>query len=177
MYNVPSRRRKGKKSLDKPNIVPILDAVFIFLFFLLMSSSFFKMFEIPSDVPIISTKKPPKKKEKPLALTLRIEKRKMRLYTGVPSRLNKTIRNLADGSYNLEELHNHLIGLKRAHPKEKDIIFEPVSNIPYEQLVKIMDSVRILRNTDESIYQKDQDGIDVKINFLFTEIIFGNIQS
>ena len=59
MYRVPSRR-KTKKQMAKPNLIPILDAVFIFIFFLLMSANFIKIFEISSDVPIVSTVEPPK---------------------------------------------------------------------------------------------------------------------
>ena len=40
-----------------------------------------------------------------------------------------------------------------------------------------MDSVRHLRKTDQSIYLKDKAGIETKINILFNDIIFGNIQS
>ena len=37
----------------RPNIIPILDAVFIFIFFLLMSAQFIKYFTIHSDTPSV----------------------------------------------------------------------------------------------------------------------------
>ncbi len=63
MIRVPTRKRK-KKGYAPLNLVPIMDAVFIFIFFLIMSSSFVKMFEIQSDVPIISDAPPPLRTKK-----------------------------------------------------------------------------------------------------------------
>ena len=43
--------RKLKKP-EKLNLVPILDSVFIFIFFLLMSAQFVDVFEIGSSLPM-----------------------------------------------------------------------------------------------------------------------------
>ena len=39
----------------KPNLIPIMDAVFIFIFFLLMSAQFIDIYEINSDAPAVVT--------------------------------------------------------------------------------------------------------------------------
>ena len=52
-YKLPSRRRRAKKG-DGINLTPILDAVFIFIFFLILSAQFIKTFEINSDIPLVS---------------------------------------------------------------------------------------------------------------------------
>lgn len=176
MYRVPSRR-KQRHEVKKPNLIPILDAVFIFIFFLLMSANFLKVYEIGSDVPIVSDSPPPKSKKKELALTLRVSSRKLTVSTGIPSRVRKSFSRNGEGEYDLEGLHKYLIGLKEKHTTEKTIILEPVVDLKYEEIVKIMDAVRSLKNTDPAIYGKDKDGIDVKINELFSNIVFGNIQS
>lgn len=174
--HLPSSRRK-KRKLQKLNLAPILDATFIFIFFLLMSANFIKIFEIGSDVPMISDQEPPKNDRPPLALTLTIDESKISVLTGVPSKTVKTINRDGSGFYNLEELHSFLVSLKQNNPSEKMAIFEPVVDLTYEELIKIMDEVRILRNTDPSIYRKDKAGIDVKVPELFDNIVFGNIQS
>jgi biopolymer transport protein ExbD len=176
MYRVPSRRKR-KTETEKPNLTPILDAVFIFIFFLLMSANFLKVYEIPSDVPIISASSPPKSKKKPLALTLKVYANSLRVYTGVPSRLVKSIGKNAEGKYDLETLHNFLIQIKRKNLSEKTIILEPRIDIAYEELVKIMDSSRELKKTDPALYRKGKDGVQEKVKFLFGNIVFGNIQS
>ena len=142
-----------------------------------MSASFLKIFEIQSDVPIISSGKPKKTKKKPLALTVKVHPSSVEVYSGVPSRLRKSFSKLPSGDYDLESLHNYLITVKRRNLNEKTVILEPKADVTYEVLTKIMDSLRMLRKTDPALFTKDKDGLDVKIEFLFNNIIFGNIQS
>ncbi len=176
MIKIPSSRRK-KKPEEKLNLVPIMDAVFIFIFFLLMSANFVKVFEISSDVPIVSDQEPPKPKKDPLALTLTIEDKEIVLSKGIPSRPFKKIRRLGDGKYDLETLHNTIVDLKKANLDENSIIFEPIADLTYEEIVSIMDAVRLLKNTDEAIFMKNKDGLDEKIKLLFSQILFGNLMS
>jgi len=175
VYRAPSRR-KTKKEFVKPNLIPILDAVFIFIFFLLMSANFVKIYEIPSDVPIISDAEPPKN-QKPLALTLRITSSYIEVLTGVPASTMTRVGKNSDGFYDLEKLHEVLLSLKGRHLKEETVIFEPIVDLTYEDIVKIMDATRELRNTDPALFAKDKDGVEMRLKALFPKIIFGNIQS
>lgn len=182
MYRVPSRRKKAK-SFERLNLTPIMDAVFIFIFFLLMSANFIKIFEISSDVPIVSDSEPPKSKinEKPLALTLQIKRNYINIYTGLPSKFTKRIGNINQDRKSvpdLNSLHNYLIQLKKKYKSEKTIIFEPDNRVEYDTIVRVMDHVQIIKNTDEAIYVKDKKtGIDIRLKVLFNNIVFGNIQS
>lgn len=175
MYRIPSSRRR-KQNDNKLNLTPILDAIFILIFFLVMSANFLKVFEIQSEVPIVSNATPPKNKKKPLALTVKVFKKSIKVYTGVPSTIIKTIP-VKNDVHDLETLHTFLLGIKKKHPTEKDAILEPRYDINYEDIVKIMDSMRQIRKTDESIFIKDKSGADVKIQILFDKIVFGNIMS
>ncbi|HLE11569.1 MAG: hypothetical protein A2504_05580 [Bdellovibrionales bacterium RIFOXYD12_FULL_39_22] len=174
MYQPPSRKRT-KKAVTTPDLVPIMDGFFIIIFFLLMSATFTKLIEIASDVPIISDSTPPENKDKPLALTIKILPEKIQVLTGVPSALVKEFGKIAE-EYDTFQLHEFLVNLKVSNQKEKTVILEPIANIEYEQLVKIMDTVRMLLSTDPAFYKKDKDNIDVRDDALFDNIIFGNIQ-
>ena len=176
MYHAPSRR-KSRTGISKPNLTPILDAVFIFIFFLLMSANFIKLFEISSDVPLLSNQPPPRNQKPPLALTLKITKEGLRIFSGVPARHMRTFRPDSFENYNFTELREFLIGVKKRYPQENSIVFEPEIDLEYIKLVQIMDTVKILEEIDESIYYKDKDGMDVRVKELFGNIIFGNIQS
>jgi len=176
VYRAPSRR-KTKKEVEKPNLIPILDAVFIFIFFLLMSSRFLNINEIQSDVPIVSDRQPPKSNKKPLALTLRILNTRIQVLTGVPGSVKKNIGKNAEGDYDLRSLREYLISLKKKNVDEKSIVLEPLVDISYEDIVKIMDSVRDLNKTDPDIWTKTKDGMDLRVKELFNNIVFGNIQS
>lgn len=176
MYQAPSRR-KSRKDISKPNLTPILDAVFIFIFFLLMSANFIKLFEISSDVPLLSSQPPPRNQKPPLALTLKITEQGLRFYSGVPARHMKSFGQDDEGQYPFEEIREFLMEIKKKHPKENSIVFEPEIDLEYLKLVEIMDAVRMLNDIDEAIYYRDKDDMDVRAKDLFGNIIFGNIQS
>jgi biopolymer transport protein ExbD len=173
-YKQPTRR-KSKRNREQLNLIPILDSVFIFLFFLLMSSQFLKIYEIGSDIPILSQAEPPKSKEKPLGLTVEIRKEGFLVSTMNP-RTDVQIKKLAK-DYDLEGLHTHLVKLKQIHKKEKMVILEPVVDVEYQEIINIMDAVRMFKNTDEQLFMKDKDGIEVRVKELFNNIIFGNLMS
>lgn len=176
MLKVPSSRKRRKPD-GKLNLVPIMDAIFIFIFFLLMSATFLKIYEVGSDVPIVSDSEPPKEQKDPLALSLKIETNEIVLSRGVPSRTVQSFQRQADGSFNLDELHGVLVGFKKKYVNENTIILEPVGDLTYDDIVKIMDSVRKLNKTDEAIYKPNKEGIDEKLKELFSKIIFSNLMS
>jgi biopolymer transport protein ExbD len=176
MLKVPSSRKR-KKPEEKLNLIPIMDSIFIFIFFLLMSATFLKINEVGSDVPIISDSEPPKNDKDPLALTLVIETNEIILSQGIPSRPVQKFQRQADGLFNYEELHSVLIGIKKEHVKENSIIFEPVGDLTYEEIVKIMDAVRKMNKTDEAIYMPNKEGVDEKLKELFSKIVFSNLMS
>jgi len=175
-YKTPTSRKTNKKQ-ERINLIPILDAVFIFIFFLLMSTQFVKIFEIGSDVPIVSNEPPPKMDKKPLALTVTIKSSGFEIATGLPSRTIQRIAKNSEGQYNLDALHAFLVDLKKKNMDEKAIILEPIVDLDYEEIIKIMDSVRKVSNTDDVLYKKDKDGVDVIVKELFSQIIFGNLMN
>lgn len=175
MFRLPSRKKKSRDEVWI-NIVPLLDATFVFLFFLMFSTAFVHFYEVPSVAPIASDSEPPPDK-KPLALTLRIISDGIEVYTGVPAQLQKKVGKLNEESYNLEDLRQQLFQIKKDHPGEKTVILNPEVDLTYEKLVEIIDSVRLFKKTDPEIFSKDKDGIDVKVNEFFSDVLFGNIQS
>lgn len=174
MLQKPSDKRKKKKA-ERLNLVPIMDAVFIFIFFLLMSANFNRIMEIGSDIPILSDKEPPKKEKDPLALSLKIQEKTLILTKGLNAQVVKSFKRNDTGEYDLEDLHQTLVEMKKKFVDEDTIIFEPEFDISYEEIIKIMDAVRMIYKTDEAIYSKDKEGMDVKIKSLFGKIIFSNL--
>lgn len=174
MLKVPSARKR-RKPQEKLNLVPIMDSIFIFIFFLLMSATFLKINEVGSDIPLISDREPPKQEKDPLALTLTLNTDSLTLSRGVPSRVIQKFQRQTDGNFNLMELHGVLIGLKKQYISEDTIIFEPIGDLTYEELVKVMDAVRKMENTDEALFRKNKEGIDEKLKLLFSKIIFSNL--
>lgn len=169
----PSRSRR-KKNLANPSLVPVMDAMFTLIFFLLMSSSFLKLNEISSNIPFVSDQE--KIEDQNLGLTIQVHPEDIQILTGTPLRSYKTIPRIGE-TYDLETLRVELIKLKKQHPKEITALLEPVADITYEELVNIMDNIREIKNTDDTIYIKDEKGIDTQTNQLFSNIIFTNIRT
>ena len=176
MLRVPTSRKR-KRPDEKLNLVPIMDSIFIFIFFLLMSASFLKIYEIGSPIPIISEKEPPKSEKEPLALAMTLETNELILLKGVPQREIQRFKRLPDGTFDYEAIHTSLIEIKKQNVDEDSIIFEPIGELTYEEIVKVMDAVRMLKKTDDSIMKPNKEGIDEPLKALFDKIIFANLMS
>jgi biopolymer transport protein ExbD len=159
------RQRKKKVASCKPNVIPILDAVFIFIFFLLMSAQFLEIHEIGSDAPAVKTISEDNKNDRPpLNLILKITKNKITVMTGLDQNIVKTIPILQE----------ELLKLKQKHPKEISVILKPSKSVEFKSIVQIMDGVREYIKPAELIA-----GTATKKHFaskeLFTQVIFETI--
>ncbi len=170
------RRIKKKKGLCKPNVIPILDAVFIFIFFLLMSAQFLEIYEIGSDAPAVKTiaEDEPKNKKPPLNLTLDVNKNEIVIKTGLDGNVHKTI-GMKDGNYDFDLLAKELVTLKKGHISETSVIIRPDSKVEYKKIVYIMDTCRELPREIPSIVAKNDKGVTVETRTLFEQIIFETI--
>jgi biopolymer transport protein ExbD len=145
--------RKLKKP-EKLNLVPILDSVFIFIFFLLMSAQFVDVYEIGSSVPMSKEAKDEKQEKDPLNLTLEVTKNQIVVKTGL-----RTPRSRTFASEQKKEMKEYLVELKRQYPKENTMILKADPKISFQNLVTVIDSTQ---NPKES---KDP---------LFPQIVFDN---
>ena len=154
------------KKPPKLNLIPILDAIFIFIFFLLMSAQFIDIYEIGSDAPITSTSTQEMKKP-PLNLTLKLNNNKIVVTTGLDENIYKeyTMSELA-------KLNEGLMELKKQNPKENSAIFKPASNFKYEKIVKVIDVTREINKKNVFITAVDKNNKKYPTKKLFDQIIF-----
>ncbi|MBT7609387.1 MAG: hypothetical protein HN576_06510 [Bacteriovoracaceae bacterium] len=125
------------------NIIPILDAVFIFIFFLLFSTQFLKIYVIESDVPIISEIPSTEViEDEPLNLTVKISRTQIVLTKGIDNNVYKTFSRGA--RFYLSAVKNVVLELKKQHPKEKFVIISPEANVKYDDVIKVIDAVKKL---------------------------------
>ncbi len=124
--------RKLKK-MEKLNLVPILDAVFIFIFFLLMSAQFIDVFEIGSNIPVAKEVTQEQKKD-PLNLVIELDKDKIIVKTGM--------RSIASKSFTSEELDKmtvYLQELKVKNPDENTMILKSSPKVNFQEVVRVID--------------------------------------
>ncbi len=132
-------RRKIKAEF-KPDLIPIMDGVFIMIFFLLAIGNFIKINEIGSDLPIYKinlNKKPPEKK---FALKVSLTKDVVRLTD------SSTGKELFETSYqadpDLISLTQKVKELKQQHQEDDRATIVSSLDVKYLQLVKVLDAVR-----------------------------------
>lgn len=152
---------KRPKAMEKLNLIPIMDAVFIFIFFLLMSSQFIKIYEIGTEAPKTSIVKE-ETKEKPLNLILEIKKDLLIVKKGIPEEIVRKIERTGI-TFNEADLVGTLAYYREKFPKEKRIILRPEQSVPYEDIITIIDKIR---------YKVDRSNATARSDTLFSEIIF-----
>jgi len=133
-------RRKRKERDTNPNLIPVMDVTFLFIFFLLMSAQFIEVSQIVSDAPKIKTTNSTSD-DKPLNLTLIIEKDLLIIQKGLDGILVKSLGRTKD-FFELGELRSVLREIKKSSPEERTIIVRPGAEIPYDDVIHILDSVR-----------------------------------
>lgn len=143
------------KKPEKLNLVPILDSVFIFIFFLLMSAQFVDVYEIGSSVPMTKEAKDEKQEKDPLNLTLEVTKTQITVKTGLRNPRSRTF-----ASEQTTQIKDYLTELKRQNPKENTMILRADPKISFQNLVTVIDST--------------QNGKDSKKEKLFEQIVFDN---
>jgi biopolymer transport protein ExbD len=147
--------RKLKKP-EKLNLVPILDSVFIFIFFLLMSAQFVDVYEIGSSVPMTKEVKEKDDKDK-LNLTMEVSKDKVVVKHGLKRPQNRTFAS-TEG----EQLKSYLRELKAKHPDESTMIVKADPKISFQYLVTFIDSTQELKETKKKLFDQivfDNSGV------------------
>lgn len=160
-------QRRRVKKMPKLNLIPILDAIFIFIFFLLMSAQFIDIYEIGSDAPITTSVEQPKPDKEPLNLTLEIRKDKIIVKTGLDGNVYKSINETE-----LNKLNDVLIELKNQNPKENSAILKPLSTYEYHKIVKIIDATREVIKPNVFVTSVDDNNRKYASRVLFDKIIF-----
>ena len=187
MLRRPSHRRKSKgtEEVELP-LVPIMDAFVTLIAFLLLATSMLSVTLIDTPVPVFSNLPDEPNKEKPLMLTLKLEETQMVLssaFRKIPTQAFPKIEKAPENGktngtmvYDTDKLHEVLIAVKTQFPHERNIVFMPTPEVKYDDLVHVMDAVRVLSKTDPTFFYKDKDGVD-KPDQLFANVMFGNVIS
>lgn len=153
--------------MPKLNLIPILDAIFIFIFFLLMSAQFLDIYEIGSDAPITTTVSQPKPDKEPLNLVLEIKGSSIIVKTGLDGNVYKKV-----SSKDLAELNEVLIEIKNNNPEETSAILKPSSTYEYHKIVKVIDNTREVMKPDVFVTGLDDNKKKYPSKKLFDKIIF-----
>ena len=145
------------KKPEKLNLVPILDSVFIFIFFLLMSAQFVDVYEIGSSVPMTKEAKDQKEEKDPLNLTLEISKEQIVVKTGLRNPRSRTF-----ASEQKKEMKDYLVELKRQNPKENTMILKTDPKVSFQNLITVIDSTKDNKEAKDTLFPQivfDNNGV------------------
>lgn len=132
----------GSKKIEIPkiNVVPILDAVFIFIFFLLMNTQIGEYFQITTAKPIVKSISASQMEElKGKFFKVKVTTDKIAFTEGAKE---KVIKEFTWGAEDLTALHDFAKIMKEKNPKEKSIVVKSKPNVKYKDLVKVVDAVQ-----------------------------------
>jgi biopolymer transport protein ExbD len=141
-------KKHRMKKPEKLNLVPILDSVFIFIFFLLMSAQFIDVYEIGSTLPMVQEVTEQEQKD-PLNLRMEIAKDKIFIKTGLKNEKQRDF-DLVDG----EKLRQYLGILKKNHPKENTMIVKADPKVPFQTVIKAIDQSRAPASSKEKLFEQ-----------------------
>lgn len=137
------RAKKAKQKDQKLNLVPIMDSVFILIFFLLFSTKFIEMHEINADTPVVKEVPDDQEPEKnPLNLILKLDAKKITLTTGLDEKAHSSYDMDKEGNFEFKKINEAIAKLRVAKKKEQTIIIRSKKDVKYKMIVLAMDAVK-----------------------------------
>lgn len=137
------RVKKEKQKEQKLNLVPIMDSVFILIFFLLFSTKFIEMHEINADTPVVKEVPDDQDPEKnPLNLILRLESKKITMTIGLDEKIHSTFKPGKEGEFDYKKINATVAKVRNRKKKEQTVVLRSKKSVKYKVIVKLMDAVK-----------------------------------
>jgi biopolymer transport protein ExbD len=149
----------GSAENGNVNIIPLMDVIFIFIFFLLMSVQFLEFFSITVSNPISksSDATPPDKKDEKekKQFKLLLSKTKIELSEGLEEKVIETVDYSDSG---IEKLKRILLEKKKQYPDETAMIVKPYKDVDFNHIVLAVDSAQqklnpTKKNDNEKVFK------------------------
>lgn len=176
--------RKQQVSHDfELNLTPIIDCFVTLICFMLLSATYVNLAGMDAKVPVaVPASSAAAQKEPKFKIELTVKNSGLELAaSGAGSLSGKKAfamtKEPVNGSrYDLNALHVELVKLKKAYPKEFSIHFNAAVDMPYEELVRFMDTTRNLLPTDGTFtITDDRNGNQVKVDLLFPDFVIAGL--
>jgi len=178
--------RRGKKvkisheyefELD---LAPLLAVMVKLVPVLLLSSAFVQMVTIETQLPQVVQQAIEKneKDEKATHITLEVKEKdgvKIVVKKNDGKESSEIVPKKSDGTYDYARLHERLVSIKQQNPEIFKVDLNPDGNVPYEEIVRVMDEAR--RSRDAKIrfplFDKKTNK-ETQTDYMFPEITFAN---
>jgi biopolymer transport protein ExbD len=160
------------------NLTPIIDCFVTLICFLLLSATYVSLVGLEAKVPMAVLASQAKEDNTPkFKLELNVTAKGMELTATAAGSASgkKVIPNVA-GKNDIAGLHAILVKIKAERPKELSIHFTSAVDMPYEDLVRLMDTSRNLDAKDGTFAVTDErNGHTVKMDVLFPDFVMDGL--
>lgn len=160
------------------NLAPVLDIIVSVVPMLLLSVAFLQVKMIETPVPqVVAEASERAQKEAPIEVSLEASKKSGFSFLVKDKGKTKTVKvALQSGNLNFDELYVAAAQIKREYPQVFELSLNPTGDMPLDDLVKAMDSVRRFKPQDGKVSFNDPaTGQKVETDFLFPNVMFANV--
>ena len=184
------KRRKSLALLSRGNeaetsfeldLSPMLALMVTLIPIMLLSTVFVRIALIETPLPQVvekAIKEDRSKKDRQVNLVLDMNpKYGFKFLIQVNGQTKKNISIPMQGNaWNLEKLYKEALLVKAQHPKIFRLDLNPNSKVSYEEIVKVMDTLRLIKNGDKKVKIIDKETSQAaKTDIMFPDINFGNV--
>lgn len=160
------------------DLAPLLAVMVKLVPVLLVSSAFVQMMVVETELPQVVSEaiQQQDKKDNPTTISLEVDG-KAGINIVVNEKGQEKVENvpMKDGGFDLKGLHSKLVAVKQAHPEVFRIELSPDGQVPYNEIVKILDEARQSRDNAVKFPVFDtKQGKQVETNYMFPEVVFAN---
>ncbi len=169
------------------DLAPLLAVMVKLVPVLLVSSAFMQVMIVETDLPQAVKEAIAQNNDKPKT-TVQLEiNKKSGIKVIVAKDGSQKVDQIAmksESEYDLSGLHKFLQHVKAENPEVFRIEFAPDANVPYKDIVKIMDEVRRSRDKDVRFPMRNQnagqsadqkDSAPASTDYMFPDVIFANM--
>lgn len=162
------------------DLAPLLAVMVKLVPVLLVSSAFVQLMIIESELPQVVQQAIQKEQQNPNQAKLVVDIHKTKGYKLTLTESGKEKINLIalnkENQFDLVNLHQQLIEIKKSHPEVFKIEINPDANVAYKDIVNFMDEARKSRSQDVKFPIHDEKtGAETTTDYMFPEIIFTNM--
>ncbi|MEZ4742155.1 MAG: biopolymer transporter ExbD [Bdellovibrionota bacterium] len=186
-----SRKRKRKSKHDKEgpitvelNLMPFIDVFSLMTTFLLFSAVFIQIGILEVQVPFLSNAAPPADDKPSRIISVKTDLTKDSIeilteWSEAPKDPQSYKFNHNDAG--IQEMHKKLVEIRMANPDTDKLTFFVDDEIKYEEMTKVLDSIKLLDEADPDMRLpagKDDDGEEEtthQTRYLYKKVIMGSV--
>lgn len=183
---MPKTYHKIKKNDDladnfELDLSPMLALMVCLIPIMLLSTVFVKVTVIETPLPQVVQKaidEDRNKKDREVDVTVDMnDNKELALTVKVDGKIEVQKKLTAvNGVWDFNQLNVDLVAVKQQHPKVFRLNLNPSEKVPYEDIVKLMDEVRTVKDEKIKLIVTDEETKEkVETNIMFPDVIFGNV--